>query len=85
MRIGDTVVVDGELSLITQLDGESGIVTKVVEHDLPYYSGPVVVTPTKETQILNTADKVNTQNITINPIPHNYGLVSWDGRILTIS
>ena len=85
MRAGDTVVVDGELSLITQLDGESGIVTKVVEHDLPYYSGPVVVTPTRETQILNTADKVNTQNITINPIPQNYGLITWNGSTLTVS
>ena len=84
MRAGDTVVVDGELSLITQLDGESGIVTKVVGQDLPIYTGATEVTPSDDEQVLMTADRVITRNIIINPIPDNYGRLIWVGKTLTV-
>lgn len=85
MRIGDTVVLDGDLSLIIPADGESGIVTKVIGQDLPTYTGVTEVTPTTTEQVLDTSNKVVTRNIVINPIPSNYGLITWNGSTLTVS
>lgn len=52
---------------------------------LPNYQGPYEVTPTTEEQVLSTANKTTTRNIVVNPIPSNYGLITWDGTILTVS
>lgn len=85
MRIGDTVVLDGDLSLLIPVDGESGIVTKVIGQDLPTYTGVTEVTPTTAEQVLDTSNKVVARNIVINPIPSNYGLITWNGATLTVS
>ena len=49
------------------------------------YNGPYEVTPTNEEQILSTFGRSMAHDITIAPIPSNYGLVTWDGTTLTIS
>ena len=49
------------------------------------YEGDYVVTPTQSTQTLSTAGMKMTGNVTINPIPNNYGLITWDGTIITVS
>lgn len=49
------------------------------------YDGPYEVTPSNEMQTLNTDDLLMTQNVTINPIPSNYGLITWNGSTLTVS
>ena len=95
MIIGDTVVIDGDMSLISEIDGdisliipfdgESGIVTRVVGQDLPTYSGSTDFIPSTEIQVINTADTVVNQNIVIEPIPKNYGLITWNGSTLTVS
>lgn len=85
MSTHNEIVLDGELSLNIPMDGEVGTVTKVVEHDLPTYTGETVITPSTAEQVLNTADKVVTRNIVINPIPSNYGLITWNGSTLTVS
>ena len=51
----------------------------------PTYTGATTFTPTQEAQIALTAGKVVLQDITINPIPYNYGLVTYQGNIITIS
>ena len=79
------IVLDGELSLNIPMHGEVGTVTKVVEHDLPVYTGETVITPSTTEQVLATAEKVVTRNIVINPIPSNYGLITWNGSTLTVS
>ena len=48
------------------------------------YTGDYEITPTTSVQILLTQDKITTQNITVNPIPSSYGLVTWNGSYLTI-
>lgn len=53
--------------------------------DAPAYTGSYVVTPTQATQVLATNGKRMTDNVTINPIPSNYGLITWDGSTLTVS
>ena len=85
MTYGDTVVLDGELDLINEIEGEFGVVTKVTEYDAPTYTGETNITPSTSEQVLNTADKVVTRNIVINPIPSNYGLITWNGSTLTVS
>lgn len=49
------------------------------------YDGPYEFTPTQETQTVSTAEKLLLDNIVINPIPQNYGLVTYNGSIITVS
>ena len=49
------------------------------------YEGNYTVTPSAETQTLDTRNLRMTDNITINPIPNNYGLITWNGSTLTVS
>lgn len=49
------------------------------------YEGSYEVTPSNEMQTLNTDGLLMTQNVTINPIPNNYGLITWNGSTLTVS
>lgn len=50
-----------------------------------YYTGELTVTPSSEAQTLETLGKVLPGNVTINPVPSNYGLITWDGSVLTVS
>lgn len=49
------------------------------------YSGPYEVTPSTQKQTLLTVNKTLSQNVTVNPIPSNYGLITWNGSYLTVS
>ena len=51
----------------------------------PAYEGDYTITPSAEEQILVTRNLRMTDNITINPIPSNYGLITWNGSTLTVS
>ena len=53
--------------------------------DRPAYEGPYTITPTQHEQVLDTSAKRMTENITIEPIPSNYGLITWNGSVLTVS
>ena len=76
---------DGDMDLSIQMDGEFGEYIKVVDRDAPIYTGATEVTPSEHRQILETADKLMLSNVTINPIPSNYGLITWNGSTLTVS
>lgn len=49
------------------------------------YTGAYEVTPSQLPQVLPTAGRSLAQNVTINPIPSNYGLITWNGSTLTVS
>lgn len=49
------------------------------------YEGEYIVTPSSETQTLETEGLVMKHNVTISPIPSNYGLITWNGSALTVS
>ena len=49
------------------------------------YDGAYEITPGAETQVLETRDLRMTENVTVNAIPNNYGLISWNGSVLTVS
>ena len=51
----------------------------------PTYEGEYTFTPSAETQVIESERKWLTNNIVINPIPSNYGLIGWNGSVLTVS
>lgn len=72
----------GELSPIGSLEGEITI-PRIIETET--YQGAYEVTPSEETQVLMTEGKALNENIVIDPIPSNYGRITWDGRVITVS
>ena len=62
------VVLDGELLLNLQMDGEPSNTIKVVERDAPTYTGQTTVDPDFEGTVLETAQKIVLTDITVNPI-----------------
>ena len=49
------------------------------------YPGPYEFTPAAVAQTIEVAGLTPTDNIIINPIPSNYGLITWNGAVLTVS
>lgn len=63
----------------------SGAVTIPAAVGVDAYTGSYEVTPSQQAQTLNTAQKYLARNITINPIPSNYGLITWNGSTILVS
>lgn len=82
--IARTIEVDAELTP-NIIDADVELTTKIEYSELPSYDGMTEVMPSSETQILETRNMALYDNITINPIPSNYGLITWDGSTLTVS
>lgn len=49
------------------------------------YTGETEITPTEEAQTVPTAGLMMQTDIVVNPIPSNYGLITWDGTTITVS
>ena len=49
------------------------------------YEGEYAVTPTQQAQTLPTDGRYLLSDITINPIPSNYGLITYNGSVITVS
>ena len=49
------------------------------------YTGIYEITPSEEAQRLSTANTRMENDIIVNPIPTNYGRITWDGSIITIT
>ena len=50
-----------------------------------YYDGSYEATPSAQTQTIPVIGKTMKQNFMVNPIPQNYGLITWNGSTLTVS
>ena len=74
-----TLSIIGEDSV--ELNAESSI---VIDRTV-VYDGDYEWTPTEEAQTIEIANKKAVDNIIINPIPSNYGLITWNGSTLTVS
>lgn len=92
--------VSGNISALESVSGQiaiagmSGSVASVTDYEasisIPefvgeYYDGEYTVTPSSETQILQTQGLLMQHKVTINPIPSNYGRITWNGSVLTVS
>lgn len=62
-----------------RLEGEGGGAI------IPAYPGPYVITPSDTTQVYETSGKQMERDLRINPIPSNYGKITWNGAVLTVS
>lgn len=83
---GDYILIrqmDGDFIITQTMDGEFGRYMAVETAEV--YDGPTEVTPTESTQVLYTTGLVVPENITVNPIPTNYGLITWNGSVITVS
>lgn len=49
------------------------------------YTGSYSATPSAIKQTLPTSGKTLAADIIVNPIPSNYGLITWDGSTITVS
>lgn len=71
---GDIV---GEVSAGGLIQGE---LTKPVK-----YNGEYIIIPSEYEQTVDTEDRYFTANIIVKPIPSNWGKISWDGSVMTIT
>lgn len=74
--------VTAEVSLKGGISGELEIYKA---QGITYYTGATEFTPSALQQTIEISGKTATENITINPIPSNYGLITWNGSTLTVS
>lgn len=77
------IVCDGDASISFTGDGEQGNYMAVGNY--PKYEGPYEVTPSQEAQTLDVTNMVCTEDIVVNKIPDNYGLITWNGYSLRVS
>lgn len=49
------------------------------------YEGEYAITPTTEEQIIPIRGMRAVEDFVIGAIPHNYGLITWNGSTLTVS
>lgn len=49
------------------------------------YTETYVATPSTEAQTFSTKNLRMTDDFVVNPIPSNYGLITWNGSTLTVS
>lgn len=78
------VALDGELSTQESFSINGNVINGGAK-TYPNYTGTYEVTPTSEVQVLPTENRTLTRDIVINPIPSNYGLITWNGSVLTVS
>lgn len=51
----------------------------------PRYEGAYEFEPNGTAQTVRTAGTVLMEDIIIDPVPSNYGLITWDGSTITVS
>ena len=51
----------------------------------PAYTGEYTITPGDTEQVLQTEQLLMTGNVTIKPVPSNYGRITWNGSVITVS
>lgn len=86
------VVIGGEADLGLVIDGSAeigltadGSAEKIlVVHDTEYYMGEYDFTPGEEIITVPIEQLTANRDITIQPIPDNYGRILWNGSVLTI-
>ena len=83
---GDVVVVRSTAASVTvhSSSDEIDVSSAVVAGGIPY-TGSYEITPSVEEQVIGTTSRVFDRDIVVNPIPSNYGLITYDGVSITVS
>ncbi len=82
--------IKGKLSVVGgvsgKLSGTGALAGKISTPPIyDRYTGATVWTPTGSAQTIPTGGYFVPDDITINPIPSNYGLITYNGGIITVS
>lgn len=88
MIIVPMTVSESEVSIPMEVSNDSQSVEMDMGAEIvmsPKYRGLYEFTPTNEQQIVKIEGKMAEENIVINPIPNNYGLITWNGSTLMVS
>ena len=86
LRLSGTLSLVGKISgSISVQAGLAGTLTVPVRMASDYYDGEYTIRPSTEAQVLPTQEMMMRDNITIEAIPRNYGLITWNGSTLTVS
>lgn len=79
-------VEDAVLVGMTVAEGGSATLSVGAEVFSPaVYHGTYSVTPSATRQVLPTAGMALREDVTVEPIPSNYGRIDWDGSVLMVS
>lgn len=60
-------------------------VDTAVKRGAEHYLGPYEVEPSVEQKVLPTAGLFMEYDVVVSAIPEQYGLITWDGSIITVS
>lgn len=74
-----SLTVGGASDIAMTIDGA------VYRDDHERYEGSYIFTPSNTAQVIETKNLILDKNITVEAIPSNYGLVTWDGSTITVS
>lgn len=82
---GETVTVSSKRESVRVVARRSRVTAKsgVLFGGTPY-SGSYEATPSDEAQVIPLAGLTMADDLTINPIPSNYGRIAWDGSKITV-
>lgn len=80
LSAGETI--QGTLNDVASISASMTIPTTA---DVPRYDGAYTFTPSQEAQTVSINHLLAVQDITIEPIPSNYGLITWNGSTITVS
>lgn len=84
-RLTPVGVLAGRLAPTGQLTGVIERLSGGGGGDVPIFAGPYEATPTQGTQVIPTLGYQMAQDFVVNPIPSNYGLITYNGFELTVS
>ena len=90
-EIRDVVRIAGDISILDRIGAvisDSERITasmNVPAFVSTYFDGQYTVTPAPEDQYLETQGLVMRENLKVEKIPSNYGLITWNGQYLTVS
>lgn len=83
MKIFGTITpkekIQGRLTEKLRLEGSLSASVKP-----PEYKGAYDITPTDEIQTIPVSQLLMTKDITVNPVPSNYGRIAWNGSELSV-
>lgn len=63
----------------------SGQISRPHTVQVEKYTGPYAFTPSEAEQVIGIAYKQAISDIVVDPIPQNYGRITWNGSVLTVS
>lgn len=82
-RLGTAAGIAAALSAPAELRAELHAAESSTDAEI--YKGDYVYTPTEKAQTVRISHMLASRDIVINPIPSNYGRITWNGSTLTVS